>query len=127
MQTAMRNGQLAMHGTYNDLPYRKQLQFDEDGNFKLIVPKGLRKAGISPLTLNGQQMPQWRTGSKAPYSREQQIDLGVVDDNIREIEINYSRATASNGAAAPRPARGSRSGTRRPGDDQSWSECSDRE
>jgi protocatechuate 3,4-dioxygenase beta subunit len=95
---------VSIQGKWNDLVYRQVVQTDEDWNFKATVPKGLREAAVSlPATISpsgnaaDSRAARWRIGKDGDFRDESQIDLGTLDADVRDIEIDFSRSAGAGG------------------------------
>ncbi len=105
----MQQSLMSIQGKLNELLYKQRISIDEEGNFKTMVPKGLREAEIAPLALSARggfgggtaaAGPRWRIGNEQEYHTESEIPLGALDTDVREIEIDFSQAGRRGGAAA---------------------------
>ena len=109
-----------LRGTFNDFQYRQSIQIDDEGNFKMLVPKRLSGATIQLFTEQGNLRPQWRLGGEQAMHNDLTIDLGELNDDVPGIEIDYTSpfrngrgggfsgrgaAVPQRGAAVPPPAR----------------------
>jgi protocatechuate 3,4-dioxygenase beta subunit len=112
-------GRSYIQGTFDGLQYHQTLTIDGDGNFKLNVPKGLSEAAIQ-LFAGGNAQPQWRKSGEEQLHSDTTIDLGKLNDDVREIEVEYSsplrggRRAGFGGAAAPAAARAGRGAAANP-------------
>jgi hypothetical protein len=91
---------MAIQGKWNDWAYRQSIQTGEDWSFRLNVPKGLREATVllpATISVSGSAADsrdlRWRIGTEGDFHTEPEIDLGTLDADARNLEIDYSRLT----------------------------------
>ena len=120
---------LSIQGKANALLYKQRISIDEAGNFKALVPKGLREAEIALLTpvirggvgggfgggpgdVSHAGGLTWRIGNNGEAHTEPRIDLGTLNADVSEIEIDFSQVGRRAGGAAAGAAGGGFGGGR---------------
>jgi hypothetical protein len=61
-------------------------KMDADGKMTLLVPHGLTEARLSLMT-NEHGVLRWRRGKDAPLTAQREVNLGTVNDDVKDIEI----------------------------------------
>jgi protocatechuate 3,4-dioxygenase beta subunit len=113
-QSNLRQTQIPIQGKLNDWVYCQRIKLDEDGSFKAVVPKGMSDVQIllpSTFSLAGSgaafQALSWRIGKDGEFHTDPQIDLGTLNADVRDIEIDFSRSAGVGGRGGfGGPARG---------------------
>jgi hypothetical protein len=114
-----------MRGKINDFDFGADGQIDQQGNFMIVVPRGLTDGIVGLATphipsttafMEGyHRQPKWRTDRDKPFVTGE-IPIGRVDIDTSGIEIVYPdppKPAAAAFPAGPAPAAGEFPGGRR--------------
>jgi beta-lactamase regulating signal transducer with metallopeptidase domain len=63
-----------------------QAKMDDNGKMTMLVPHGLNEAKLQLMT-NEHGALRWRRGKDKPWSAAREIDLGTLNDDMKDIEI----------------------------------------
>ena len=82
-----------IEGKIDGLPYQAIPQFEKDGKFKFVVPKGLSESIVRIETrqdAGAGWQPRWRLGGDQPIHSDPTIELGTLDSNVHGSRLTIT-------------------------------------